>query len=104
MRLIDGHVFLPESEAEEELTRMMRGQINLRRQPVSRLCEFLTSSLQEIVIDETGRDGRYDCDAPYQPGQPDRTIRAVEQLGFELVRARRSIPVLVVTREGSMSP
>lgn len=34
---------------------------------------------------------------PYQPGQPDITIRAVhERLGLELVKSRRSVKMLVV--------
>jgi uncharacterized protein (TIGR03435 family) len=99
LRRVEGHSPLPESRAEKDLIQMLRGKITLRRQPVSRLCEFLTNSLRAIVIDETGLAGRYDFDIPYQPGQPEVTMQALKQLGLDAVKARRPVRVLVVEPE-----
>jgi uncharacterized protein (TIGR03435 family) len=81
---------------EKELVQMMRGKISLHAQPVKKLCDFLTTPLHSIVVDETGMKGRYDFDLPYQPGQPDVTTSALSLIGLEAVKMRRSVVVLVV--------
>lgn len=101
LRRIKGHAALPEARAEKELVQMMRGKITLRRQPVSKLCDFLTKSLNAVVIDQTGMDGHYDFDVPYQPGQPVVTTQALKDIGLEAVKARRNLQVLVVAPEGA---
>ncbi len=76
---------------------MLRGKIRAKREPLAKLCEALTDALELPVVDETELFGKYDWELPYQPGQPDIVVRAVkEKLGLELVKARRSIWMLVV--------
>jgi len=99
LRHIQAHAALPQSRAETELVQMIRGKITLRRQPVSKLCQSLTNSLQVVVMDETRMDGYYDFDVPYQPGQPFVTTQALKDIGLELVKARRNLQVLVVFPE-----
>ena len=77
--------------------RSMRGTGKAQRQPLAELTGFLTNALRLLVVDETGLSGDYNWELPYQPGQPDVTIRAVrERLGLELVKARRSVKMLVI--------
>ncbi|MEJ2080431.1 MAG: DUF3738 domain-containing protein, partial [Acidobacteriota bacterium] len=100
LRRIEGGSIVPESRADEDLVQVMKGRITLRRQPVSRLCQILTQhGLGAIVIDETGMNGLYDFDLPYQPGQPEVTLGALNEVGLEAVDARRTIRILVVDRQ-----
>ncbi len=96
---IEGRSPLLESRTDKELSQMLRGKITLRHQPISKLCEMLTNSFDAVVLDETGMDGRYDFDILYQPGQPEVTREALKEIGLEVVKARRSIQILVVTPE-----
>ena len=102
LRRIEGHALQPQSRTEKELVQVMRGEITLHRQPVSKLCEILTNFLRAITVDETGMDGRYDFDIPYQPGDLNVTIAALKKLGLETVKIKRSISILVVTAENSV--
>jgi hypothetical protein len=52
-------------------------------------------------MNETGLDGAYDFDIPYQPGQPDVTTAALKDIGLEAVPSRRNVRVLVVSPEGA---
>jgi uncharacterized protein (TIGR03435 family) len=97
LRRIKGRAPLPASSADKEIAQMLRGTMTLRDEPISKLCEMLASSFNAIVLDETGIDGRYDFELPYQPGQPEMTSEALNKLGFETTKARRDIPVLVVS-------
>jgi uncharacterized protein (TIGR03435 family) len=82
---------------QEALSRWMRGKAMAQRQPIATLVEFLTNALRLPVVDETGLSGEYNWELPYQPGQPELTLQALkDQLGLELVKARRSVKVLVV--------
>jgi uncharacterized protein (TIGR03435 family) len=101
VRRTEGHAPLLESSTPKQLVQMMRGQITLRRQPVTKLCDFLTNSLRAVVLDETGMAGQYDFDLPYQPGQPAVTIQALKDIGLETIKARRAIRVLVVAPVGT---
>ncbi len=101
LRRIEGQAGPSESRAEHDLVQMMKGKITLRRQSVKRLCEFLTNSLDSVVVDETGMNGHYDFDVRYQPGQTEVTTQALRELGFEAIKARRSIPILVVEPESA---
>ena len=102
LRRIEGRGALPESQTEKELAMAMRGKITLRRQPVGTLCDSLSNYvLHAMAIDETGMDGRYDFDVPYQPGQPEVTTQALRELGFEAVKARRTVSMLVVAPEST---
>ncbi len=79
----------------------MRGKITLRRQPVAKLCQFLTNSFGAAVIDETGMKGRYDFDIPYQPGQLEVRGNGLHDIGLVAVKARRNIRTLLVTPDGA---
>jgi hypothetical protein len=46
-------------------------------------------------------NGYFDFDVPYQPGQPEVTTQALRELGLEAVKARRSIPILVVSPDSA---
>ena len=82
---------------EEPLFESMRGKATARRQPLTRLCHFLANTIGVPVVDETGLAGEYDWDLPYQPQQPNVTLEPLrDQLGLQLVKARRSINMLVV--------
>lgn len=98
---IEGYAALPESRSEKELAQMMRGKITLRRQPVGKLCQFLTNSFGAVVIDETGMEGSYDFDIPYQPGQLDVLSKGLRYIGLDAVKARRNIQILLVTPDGT---
>jgi len=97
LRRIEGHAGPAESHAEHNLVQMMKGKITLRHESVKRLCDLLANSLHLVVVDETGMNGYFDFDVPYQPGQPEVTTQALRELGLEAVKARRSIPILVVS-------
>lgn len=101
LRRIEDRAALRESGAETELVQMMRGKITLRRQPVSKLCDVLKNALHAALVDETRMDRNYDFDLPYLPGQPEVTIQALRNIGFEATKARRSIRILVVSPEGA---
>ena len=101
LRRIEGQGGLSESRAEHDLVQMMKGKITLRHQSVKRLCDLLTNSLESLVVDETGMNGLYDFDVPYQHGQPEVTTQALRGLGFEAIKARRSVPILVVGPESA---
>jgi len=87
------------STAEETpLFQVLRGKATARRQPIAKLCEFLSGFvLHSPVVDDTGLAGDYDWDLPYQPGQPTLTLDLVkERLGLDLAKGQRSVKVLVV--------
>lgn len=82
---------------QQSFFQSMRGTGKAQRKPLADLTGFLTNALQLLVVDETGLSGDYNWELPYQPGQPDVTIRAVrERLGLEPVKARRFVKMLVV--------
>jgi len=101
LRRIEGRPAMAQSAAEKELIQMMRGKITLRSQPVRKLCQLLSNSLEAPVIDETAMDGRYDFDVPYQPGQPLVTTQALKDIGLETIKANRNLQVLVVAPEAA---
>jgi uncharacterized protein (TIGR03435 family) len=85
------------SSNQESSFQVMRGTATAKRKPLEDLTGFLTNALSLLVVDETGLLGDYNWELPYQPGHPDVTIRALrERLGLELVKARRSVKMLVV--------
>jgi uncharacterized protein (TIGR03435 family) len=105
LRHIHGFPVLPESRSEKEQVLAWHGKITLRRQPVSVLCKILANIvLQAIVVDEVGMTGNYDFDLSYQHGNPQLTIQGLRDVGFEVVKERRNVPILVVTPEGAAKP
>src|SRR5208282_2027228 len=66
LRRVEGHAGPSESPAEHNLVEMRRGKITLRHEFVKRLCDLLTNSLKFVVVDETGMNGYFDFDVPYQ--------------------------------------
>ena len=99
LRKIEGHSGPPVSGADKELAEMTGGKITLRHQPISKLCDFLTDSLLAVTVDETGMNGRYDFDIPYQPGDPGVALRALKDIGLEAFKTRRNVSILVVMPE-----
>jgi uncharacterized protein (TIGR03435 family) len=78
----------------------LHGKITLRRQPVSALCKILANILfHAIVVDEVGMTGKYDFDLSYQHENPELMTQGLRELGFEVVKERRNVPILVVTPE-----
>jgi uncharacterized protein (TIGR03435 family) len=82
---------------QEPLFQSMRGKATAVRKPIATLVQFLTNALGLPIVDETGLSGEYNWELPYQPRQPEGTLQAVrDRLGLELVKARRSVKMLVV--------
>jgi len=100
LRQIQGRPVLPESQSEKEQVLALHGKITLRRQPVSALCKILANILfHAIVVDEVGMTGKYDFDLSYQHENPELMTQGLRELGFEVVKERRNVPILVVTPE-----
>jgi uncharacterized protein (TIGR03435 family) len=100
LRHMQRYPVLPESRSEKEQVLAWHGKITLRRQPVSALCKILANIvLDAIVVDEVGMTGNYDFDLSYQHGNPELTTQGLRELGFEVVKERRNVPILVVTPE-----
>ena len=87
---------LPAASGGEPLFMSLRGRARAVRQPVTELIAEVARRLEKIVLDETGLNGLYDWEMPYQPGQPDVTIKGLTALGLELVPALRPTRILVV--------
>jgi hypothetical protein len=52
-----------------------------------------------IVIDETKLSGEYNWNLPYQHGKPEATLAQLKDLGFEVIKAKRPVNMLVVEPE-----
>lgn len=62
------------------------------------LAKFLEGRLDRPVLDETGLGGFWEIELDWTPGDQESLIAAVEeQLGLELERSSRILPVMVVT-------
>lgn len=80
----------------EPLSQMLKGKMTLRRQPIRRLTEFLSSAYGMTVIDETLIVGEFDFELPYQHGQPEVTTSALRAIGFDVIDDRQFLRVLVL--------
>lgn len=98
LRRIEGRAPLPESRADKGVIEMQRGTMTLRREPIAKLCDMLSGPFNRIVLDETGLNGVYDFELPYEIDEPTVTRNALNQLGLEAVKAQRTIRILEVTR------
>ncbi len=63
--------------------------------------DFIVESLESfafetVIIDETGLEGSYDLDVNWTPRDEPSAVAALERAGFDVVRERRDVPVLVV--------
>jgi uncharacterized protein (TIGR03435 family) len=85
---------------EEKDFRFLRGRGSSRGYGVDKLAEFLSHAVFDaIVIDETKLTGEYKWDLPYQHGKPEATLTQLKDLGLEVVKAKRSVNILVVEPE-----
>ncbi|HEY2848107.1 MAG TPA: TIGR03435 family protein [Pyrinomonadaceae bacterium] len=99
LRLTNGDPKLIAASASEKAEfSALRGETIAKRQPLAKLCEFLTNMVVHApVIDETNLTGEYNWRLPYQPGQPGVATQAIkDQTGLELVKTRRPVNMLVV--------
>jgi uncharacterized protein (TIGR03435 family) len=90
------------------------GSLTLRGMPLTQFTQYLAPSVNRVVIDRTGLDGRYDIDLKWSPepqapalgpasaqptGNPDRPslFTAIqEQLGLKLDSTKGTVEVLVI--------
>jgi uncharacterized protein (TIGR03435 family) len=93
------------SRAEKAEHWFVRGKIHADRQPVGVLADVLENFLDRPVVDETELRGDYDWELSYSRADETMVINAVrDELGLEMVPARRPIEVLVVEKADSELP
>jgi uncharacterized protein (TIGR03435 family) len=83
--------------------RSARGDLMMRSASLEDLTSFLERSFGKPVLNQTGLNGLYDLHLQWQaePGEPgDNALKAalLDQLGFELVPAKRQIDLLAVEK------
>lgn len=78
------------------MAAMLKGSITLKGQSTSTLANMLTTVFRAPVVNETGLDGVYDFELPYQPGDVKMTTDALGKIGFRVDKVRRLVRVLVV--------
>lgn len=74
------------------------GRVLADRVSIAELVEGIEPTLGRPVVDETGLEGHYAVELIWAAGDPASLIAAVEELGLELVEARREAEMLVVAR------
>jgi uncharacterized protein (TIGR03435 family) len=74
------------------------GRVLGDRLSIAEVIEGIEPSLGRPVVDETGLEGHYAVELIWDAGDPASLIAAVEELGLELVEARREAEMLVVAR------
>jgi len=90
---------LEQSSSEATLT-FMRGNITLKRQPVSKLAATLSNFLKKIVVDETALDGQYDFLLSYRSDSPEVLLTDLRsKYGLTLAPAKRKVRMLLVKGE-----
>jgi uncharacterized protein (TIGR03435 family) len=98
-----GKVLLSAAASDEKpLYQVMRDRATAKHEPLEKLVDFLANTLGLPVVDETDLKGNYDWDLPYQHGHPDATLNPLtDQLGLEMVKARRPVKMLLVEPAGT---
>lgn len=102
LRVIDRQaVKLPVAGKDDaKVLRFLRGRGLCTRCGIDKLSEFLSQFvLDSIVIDETKLTEEYNWNLPYQHGKPEATLAQLKDLGLEVVKARRTVKILVVEPE-----
>lgn len=93
------------SQVETAQHWFMRGKMHAEKQPLSVLADALGNFLDRAVVDETGLEGEYDWEFSYSRADETSVVKAVQDdLGLEIVPARRPIEVLVVEKADSEPP
>jgi len=102
LRVIDGQAVKLTVAGKDEVRdwRFLRGRGSCTRCGVDQLTEFLSHFVfGSIMIDETKLTGEYNWNLPYQHGKPEATVPQLKDLGLEVVKARRTVKILVVEPE-----
>jgi uncharacterized protein (TIGR03435 family) len=102
LRVIDGQTpkLTVASKDDEKDFRFLRGRGSSKRNPIDKLSEFLSHAVFDaIVIDETKLTGEYNWDLPYQHGKPEVTLPLLKDMGLEVIKAKRTVNILVVEPE-----
>ena len=86
----------PASVVKHPTATMLKGSITLKGESASTLANMLTAVLRAPVVNETGLNGVYDFEVPYQPGDVKMTTDALGKLGFRVDQVRRRVKMLVV--------
>jgi uncharacterized protein (TIGR03435 family) len=86
---------LPPSTARTSSFEAEAGELRAVGVPISRLVEFLSQSSSMPVLDETGLGERYDFVIQWDTRSGAYAfLQAVNDLGLEIIRQPRSVPVL----------
>jgi len=95
-------VSLVPSQAGEQLAMFAKGKIRGQKQTLGSLAELLSGVLNAPVVDETGIQGEYDWELPYNHAGMDVLATALrERLGLELTATKRKMEVLIVEKAES---
>jgi len=87
------------SQAAKETRSFGRGKIHAEKQPLTVLAQTLENFLGRPVVDETKVSGEYDWELPYNYADKSLLLNALrDQLGLEVVPAKRTIEMLVVEK------
>lgn len=100
LRVPEGKTFsLRPSQAAKETKWFMRGKIHAEKQPLTVLAQTLENFLGRPVVDETKVSGEFDWELPYNYADKSLLLNALrDQLGLEVVPAKRKIEMLVVEK------
>lgn len=86
-----------DASSSQELFTFMRGKITLRAQPMARVATMLPNFMRQVVVDETGLEGRYDLTLSYRSDNPQVLIDELStKYGLTLQPARRKVRMLTV--------
>lgn len=95
-----GSMGLRPSTVDRPRSWLGEGRARGRGEPIGRLCEMLSRFLGRPVVDETGLDGVYDWDLPYQPQEPEVVMEALrKRLGLEVVPDLRRVRSLMAKED-----